>query len=173
MDLRFWTRGGPELIQIRRQTFGLLNKGTVQERLNQNVLMASFCGFDVVEGDVRTVGGKEATWLVWKVKKDDGSEQREQCVEVEIPRKDDTVYISLSAPEEEFDALLATFEAMLERSWRALRGRVFRDRSCTTTEGTSVGKTLQFYLSRLHHFNGAAYILHAGAAYELWKRGRT
>ena len=39
-----------------------------------------------------------------------------------------------------------------------------------TTEGTSVGRTLQFYLSRLQHNNGASYALHAGACYELWRR---
>lgn len=62
------------------------------------------------------------------------------------------------------------YEDMLENAWRAIRGRLFRDRGCTTTEGTSVGSTLQFYLSRLHHFNSCGYILHAGAAYERWKR---
>ena len=66
----------------------------------------------------------------------------------------------------------ALFEEMLEKSWRASRGRIFRDRGCTTTEGTSVGSTLQFYMSRLHHNCGASYALHAGAAYELWRRSR-
>ena len=54
---------------------------------------------------------------------------------------------------------------MLHKAWRAVRGRIWRDRLCTNCCGTGASATLQHYLSRPMLFTGASTVLRAGANY--------
>ena len=56
---------------------------------------------------------------------------------------------------------------MLERAWRGVRGRVWRDRLCTVCCGTGAGFSYHHYMSRPHLFYGASSALRAGVSYVL------